>query len=449
MKGTRLWSLWQALVLSCAIGFTRVGQVRFVEWVTGIALNSEEHTITQSLIGLAAADDWKALESFAEYGSWCLPLVQEATAELAAAGPEQLFFGYRVCSGDDTKVHRSSKGVWGTCTFHEYSARCPNRAQTVRAHNWVFLGALRRRENQPPTFLPTAGQLYFRKSQLPAPEKGPPIVFRTKCQIMVTLARQNANAVAGKHLLVADGGYCRVSVLRPLVRPEEDEFGERPAVVHVVTRIRCDACLHALLPEGANGKRKWGERLPAPRDAEQWPGEWQVGRVYAYGQWREVRYKEKLCCWRALGHDVVVKVVLAYLQGYKELFTLLSTATELTALQVVEIFAARSRQEDGIRDLKQRLGWEECRAWTRNPIERTTQVLFVAMTCLKLLEEQLTQEQGDSWWFHPPWNKAKDRPSVLDVQRLLWQHREAFQRLLSKFIQQAKLTPSATGSDGP
>ena len=39
---------------------------------------------------------------------------------------------------------------------------------------------------------------------------------------------------------------------------------------------------------------------------------------------------------------------------------------------MVEIFAARFRQEDGFRDVKQRLGWEECRAWTKQLILRTT-----------------------------------------------------------------------------
>ena len=120
----------------------------------------------------------------------------------------------------------------------------------------------------------------------------------------------------------------------------------------------------------------------------------------------------------------------------------------LPLLQVVVIFAARSRQEDGIRDLKQRLGWEECRAWTRLPIERTTQVLFVALTCLRLLEEELKRAHGDSWWLHPPWNKGKDRPSVLDVQRLLWQHREALSRLLSRFVQTAKVPPAEGGPEG-
>ena len=37
---------------------------------------------------------------------------------------------------------------------------------------------------------------------------------------------------------------------------------------------------------------------------------------------------------------------------------------------MLELFCARFRQEDGFRDLKQRLGWEECRAWTKQPILR-------------------------------------------------------------------------------
>jgi DDE superfamily endonuclease len=451
MKATRLWALWQALVLSCAVGFTRVGRARFLEWVTGLALNVEEHTITQSLIGLNRPQDWKALESFAEYGSWPMPLLQEATASLAAAPAEQLFFGYRVWAGDDTKVHRSSKDVWGVCTFKEYSARCPNRASTVRAHNWVLTGALRQHPQRPPSFLPVAARLYFRQSQLPPPEKGPPIVFRTKCQLMVELARQNANALPGKHLLTVDGGYARRSVLRPLLRPEPASSGETPPRIDVITRVRCDACLHAPLvaqggKRGRGQPRKWGQRLPPPRQGGDWPGPWQASRAYVYGQWREVRWKEVLCCWRALGHDALVKAVVAEVEGYKERFTLLSTAAELTGLQVVVIFCGRSREEDGIRELKQRLGWEQCRAWTRQPIERTTQALLVALTCLRLLGEKLEEEQGDSWWFHPPWNEGKQRPSVLDVERLLREHREEFQGLLARWVEQQK---KGAGDDGP
>ena len=61
MKATPLWSLWQAILLSLAFGFTCRGKLRFVEWVTALALNVEEHTITQSLVGIERVADWKAL----------------------------------------------------------------------------------------------------------------------------------------------------------------------------------------------------------------------------------------------------------------------------------------------------------------------------------------------------------------------------------------------------
>jgi hypothetical protein len=61
----------------------------------------------------------------------------------------------------------------------------------------------------------------------------------------------------------------------------------------------------------------------------------------------------------------------------------------------VELFCARFRQEDGSRDLKQRLGWEECRAGTRNLIEGTTQTMFATMTGLRLLQMEMQEKEGD------------------------------------------------------
>ena len=137
-----LWSIWQALLRPFAWAFTRPGHRRFVEWVTALALNVEEHTITQSVIALERPADWKALETFAEYGAWRADSVTRSLARLVEEAPGRTWHGYHVWAVDDTKVHRNSEDVWGTCTFHEYTARCPNRATTVRAHNWVVLGAL-------------------------------------------------------------------------------------------------------------------------------------------------------------------------------------------------------------------------------------------------------------------------------------------------------------------
>ena len=434
-KATWLWSLWPALLLSLAVGFTQRGKRRFVPWATGLALNVEGHTITQSLIGLDRVQDRKAPESFAEYGCRNLPFLQWSTAHRLSHLPHSTWHGYHVWAGDDTLVHRNSKDVWGTCTFHEYTARCPNRASTARAHNWVVVGALLPQPGQPALFLPTAGRLYFRKTQLPPAEKGPPILFRTKCALPVELGREQANACPGKHLLVFDGGFAVGSVVRPLVKPEEANLPR----IDFVTRLRRDGRLYALPPtvrrQGQGGPLpKWGKRLPPPRQGGRRPGAWQTGTAFRYGRWRVVKYKGVLCLWRVLGHDVVVKAVVAWVEGYKKRFTLVSSATDLSGLQMVELFCARFREGDGFRDLKQRLGREGCRAWTRNPIERTTQTLFVTMTAMRLLQLQLQEQSGDDWWLHPPWDRHKTRPSVLDVERLLRRHREGIQQCLAQWL---------------
>jgi hypothetical protein len=88
--------------------------------------------------------------------------------------------------------------------------------------------------------------------------------------------------------------------------------------------------------------------------------------------------------------------------------------------------------EDGFRNLKQWLGWEECRAWTRNPIERTSPAQRVTLSLLRLAQFRPESAGAMDWWFRPPWNKDKDRPSVLDLERLMRWRREKIQRLLSE-----------------
>jgi DDE superfamily endonuclease len=435
-QATLIWSLWQRLLQPFAPAFTRPGHRRFVEWVTALVLNVEEHTITQSVTAIERIADWKALESFAEYGAWKPEALTRILSQQIERAPGRIWHGYHVSALDDTKVHRSGQDVWGTCTFHEYTARGPNRATTVRAHNWVALGALLHNDGQPSWYLPVSGRLYFRKSQLPerpkAPGKTEP--FRTKCELAVERLREQARVVKGAHLGVFDGGYALRNVVRPLVMPEDGS-----PRVEILTRLRHDARLYALPPtQRKKGQRgpmpKWGKKLSPPRQGGRWPGTWQKGEAFIYGRMRKVRWKEVVCLWRVLGHDVTVKAVVAEVEGYKKRFTVVTSAVGLTGLQVVELFCARFRQEDGFRDLKQRLGWEECRAWTRAPIERTTQVQWVTMSLLRLLQFRLDTEGSTDWWTAPPWNKKKDRPSVLDVERLLRRHRPEIQRHLSAWL---------------
>ena len=149
MQARLFWSLWQELLLPFAACFTIPGWKRFVEWVTGLALNVEEHTITQSVLALTRPDDWKALETFAETGAWETDKVEDTLTRLLETAPGRLWHGYRVDAVDATKVHRRSKDVWGTCIFHEYTARCPNRAGTVGSVRRADPGPLRGHPDAP------------------------------------------------------------------------------------------------------------------------------------------------------------------------------------------------------------------------------------------------------------------------------------------------------------
>ena len=101
MQATGLWALWQDLLQPFALAFTCPGFRHFVVWVTGLALNVEEHTITQSLIALGLHERWKELENFAEIGHWNQELLEWGLADLLEQAPGRLWHGYRVHAIDD------------------------------------------------------------------------------------------------------------------------------------------------------------------------------------------------------------------------------------------------------------------------------------------------------------------------------------------------------------
>lgn len=439
----QLWSSWQSLVASYGDAFTRPGWVRFVQWVTGAVLCHEEHTITQILVGAGLEARWRSVEAFAEYGAWDRIAVERTTIQLIAEEQPEAHWGrYRVVALDDTKEHRASEKVWGVCTLHESAARSPNRAETVRVHNWVVAGDLL--PGTPWRFLPHSARLYFRAAQLPAGEK-----FRKKTDLAVELLQQENQVSATPLLAVFDGAYANATVVRSCLHPPA---GQRR--IEVVSRLRFDARLYApLAPKpGANGRpRTWGRRLAAPRHHARWrQTPWRKGKALIYGRTRTFRCKQMPCRWFVSGPNEPVHAWVFEVEGYAKPWYLVATALDLTAEEVVALFAARFRQEDAFRDLKQRLGMEECRAWTKEPILRTFQVQLVAMTLLRLLEDRVDAVWGEGgWWVAPEWNRHKNHPSVLDLRRLFWSCRTEVSQCLLQLEDIEKLPDRPAGARKP
>src|SRR5262245_39196904 len=421
-EATQVWAWWQALCAPFAAVFTRPGWVRFVQWVTGMVLCWEEHTITQILTALGLEARWRVLEHFAEYGAWDREAIERQTLRLIEQERPVRWGRYHPVALDDTTLHRTSAKVWGTCTFHEASARSPNRAETVRAHNWVGMGDLV--PGTPWVYLPHAARLYCRKTQVPAGE-----TFQTKTAWAVELLRQADAESSAPILGVFDGAYAVATVVEPCLNPRP---GQRR--IEILTRLRVDARLYHPVVSRARqrGRRpKWGERLAAPPHHVYWSTSWRTGRAWVYGRLRTFRYKHLRCRWAVSGPDIPVQVFVVAVPGYRAPWFLVTTALDLLAAQVVEAFAARFRQEDGFRDHKQRLGMEECRAWTKEPVLRPFQVQMVALTLLRLLQLRLDQSSElGSWWSKPEWYTQKRHGSIRDLCRLFWRHREVFSQLL-------------------
>jgi hypothetical protein len=435
-QAIQLWAWWRSLVSACATVFTRLGSVRFVQWVTGLVLGWEEHTITQILTALGLESRWRVLEHVAEDGARDREAVERQTLRLIEREPPARWGRYHPVAVDDAKVYRTSKRGWGPCTFHQSSARRPNRAETVRAHNRVVMGDLV--PACPWTYLPHAARLCDRQSQWPAGER-----FRPKTALAVELVRQADGESAAPILAVCHGAYAVVTVVRPCSEP-----GPGQRRIEFVPRLRVDARLYhpaAPRPQTKGRPPTWGRRIAAPPHHVYWPMSWQPSQAWVYGRRRRFRYKLLRCRWAVRGPHLPVRLFVVEMDGYEEPWFLLTTALDLSAARVVEVFTARFRQEEAIRDQTQRLGMEECRACTKEPILRTFQVQLVALTLLRLLQERLNQAWGHgSWWLKPEWNPRKRHASILDLRRLCWRYRAEFTHFLMAREELGNL-PQTTG----
>jgi DDE superfamily endonuclease len=450
----QLWSVWQRNLQAFRPAFTRPGWVRFAQWATAMVLCDEEHTVTQAAASLGLPQCWRAWEYCAEYAAWDAAAVERAVMGLVEREHRCRFGRYRPAAVDDTKAMRSSRRVWGACTYKHVS-RNPRHPKLLTGHNWVVMGELCPGGGAAPwTYLPEAARLYLREAQLPPGE-----TFRTKNELAVEMLREldaesDAESESATVLAVFDGGYARAKVVRPCLgeAPNGPAGGPGPGPrrIEILTRPRSDARLYAPLPPpGRKGKgkkggrpRKWGRRLPPPREHAKWRAPWREGRAWVYGRRRKFRCKCLECRWAVSGPDEAVRVFAFEVEGYDKPWYVVTSAADLSAAQVLEAYAARFRQEDGIRDHKQRMGMEQVRAWTKAPVLRTFLVQLVAITLLRLLGRELERTRGPGWCPPPPWNPRKTRASILDLRRVLWRCRTEFSQF-TRELEEVQKPPSA------
>jgi len=419
MNPCQVVDAWMSLLSEFDSCFSRPGRRRFAALATGALLCERRPLVTEIVSALGLQNQWRSVEAFLEYGAWPLEEVERVLARMAAtcarSGQRQIW------TMDDLKVLKSGKTIWGACSFHEYTSRSSNRPETVWAHNWVLCGALKVGAKK--AFLPTMGRLYMRKDQMPEGER-----FRTKPQLAVEALRACAKAARGPHLAIFDGGFAIATVVQPLL----DGPHGAPRI-DWLTRLRFDARLYeppaAWRPGQIGRPRKWGGRLPAPKDADLWPCPWHESQALLYGKMRRVRYKKLHCQWHPAGSEARVHAFAFEVEGYKKPWYLVTSDLRLEAEELVELYAARFAQEDAHRDLKQHLGLGAGQGRVKDVVLRTFQLRLLTMTLLRVLGTALDLAHGDAWWTKPPWYPQKRRGSVRDIKRLLVEAKVEFSQL--------------------
>ena len=118
---------------------------------------------------------------------------------------------------------------------------------------------------------------------------------------------------------------------------------------HLITRMRANAVAYFEPEENSQPskgrKRKYGGKVKLSSfflDKEGWTD----AKCLAYGKRTGVRYKSRIMLWRQAGRKVLF--VFAVLENGKKAM-LLSTDTELSPLEVIELYSARFRIEVGFK----------------------------------------------------------------------------------------------------
>lgn len=439
MDSQNLAESWMSQVSEFAMPFTEPGWRHFAVYLTGSLLAERRPLVTEMITALSMENHWRAAEWFLEKGKWPERWIEGKLAEIAS--PHCRWRGRNLWAVDDLKALKTGRNIYGTCPYHEYTSRSCNRAQTIWGHNWVLCGGLSVEEDSR-RFLPACGRLYIRKDYMPSGE-----TFRTKPQMAVEMLRLCAGRAGGRNLAIFDGGYAICSVVRPLLDPAEGQ-----PRIDFLTRLRRDARIyHAPPAEQSPGRgrpRKWGERRPAPQDADQWEGRWHTTTAKIYGKKREVRYKKVTGQWHPAGPDARVNVFVLQVEGYDQDWCLVTSDLDLSAEEVVLLYAARFAQEDAHRDLKQEIGFGSEQGRLKNVVLRSLQLRLTEMTLLWILKKELDQT-GEQWWPKPDWYGHKERGSLRDMRRLLRNCREDFLEFDWETLSSEKYRPHAAGASVP
>jgi hypothetical protein len=431
-----LVSEWQALCQSLRPAFTAPTFVTFLHIVTGWVLCRSKPTVTNLVRTIGhrllghAAKHWSTYERFFYWARWSVDevsalLLQRVVAPLVRShgdGPSGVP-GVIDLLIDGTTAGRCGRHVAFAGYFKDASASNTLRSVCHWSHQWVIGAVALRPKRYAPwvTALPVLASLYRKPGDC---DKDHP--FQTQQQLAARMIEQAHDALPDWTLRVtADGQYATKDVIDAL-----------PTGVNLVSRLRCDAALHALPPTkrraGPGRPRKKGKRLPTPRTmANRRTKGWQAVEVRKGSATVRRELYSLVCLWYGVCKDRPIKLVIARdPSGQQRDDFFFCTDPTVSAEEVAERYYARWPIEEAIQEAKQHHGFEQVQGWCPATVQRQAPLALFVETLVKAWFLRHGQKRSVA---HPKgaqaygWMPEKDHPSYLDMlatlRGVLWEHR--------------------------
>jgi hypothetical protein len=256
--------------------------------------------------------------------------------------------------------------------------------------------------------LPLRSLLYVREIDVPKLADKYDWEFRTKHQLGVELltwfiTTLRKLGVETKVWLAVDGAYAARPFLLPVL-----ELG-----IVVVSRLRKDACLFDLPPEGSHGNRIYGKnKISLAKRAGHGQG-WSTITYPCRGVEVTCQYKTFLATSRLISGEIRVVIVRFEDGGWAPYFC---TDTSAEVCDILETVAARWAIEEHFHDVKEVWGagqqqvrnvWSNIGCWNLNQWVST----LVELCCWDMDKSELS-DRSDR-----PWDNADRRPSHADRRR--------------------------------
>jgi hypothetical protein len=375
--------------------------------IAGMFLADDRRTASAWFVAAGVQDDWDRFYD-------CLISVGRMSEKLAAVVLGLVVRKFapgladRITLGiDDSPTSRYGKHVEGAGVHHNPTPG-PADGEWLYGHNWVALAWLAKHPAWGVIALPLRSLLYVREIDVPKLVDKYDWEFRTKHQLGVELltwfiATLKKLGVKTNVWLAIDGAYAA----RPFLLPVLD-LG-----IVVVSRLRRDACLFDLPPEGSHGNRIYGKnKISLAKRAGHRQG-WSTITYHCRGVEVTRQYKTFLATSRLISGKIRVVIVRFEDGGWAPYFC---TDTSAEVCDILETVAARWSIEEHFHDVKEVWGagqqqvrnvWSNLACWHLNQWMYT----LVELCCWDVDKLELS-DRSDR-----PWDNANRRPSHADRRR--------------------------------